>query len=353
MHSAETRIPARYYLRFSDILVTEGQDFQAVLRKAGIRDNVLTDAAATFSVSEVDALIAQACQACRRTDIGIDLGRLVSVNTHNVVGFGMVSSPNFGAALQFMARYFKLIVPSFRMQYLEEASHTDLLFTPTVAMSHLSFACHLDAIATASMRLFHDMLGRRTPLCKIYFSMDEPAYSARYAELGDIAVAFNAGNPGVRLRFKAVLTQFPLALADTDAFRFAEERCRALVQHVAGDGQFAAWVEMMLREASGGLPSLAELASILNLSTRTLSRYLRRENTSFRDVAGQVQMALARERLAAGTASITDVAHSLGFSDSANFARAFRSKAGMSPRAYRSGQRAPQAGAGHAPEAST
>ena len=92
---------------------------------------------------------------------------------------------------------------------------------------------------------------------------------------------------------------------------------------------------MTLREVGEGLPSLAELAGMLNISTRTLNRYLEREGTSFRELSGRIQYELACERLAAGGMTVTEVAYSLGFADPANFTRAFRERAHCSPREYR------------------
>jgi AraC-like DNA-binding protein len=74
---------------------------------------------------------------------------------------------------------------------------------------------------------------------------------------------------------------------------------------------------------------------MLNLSKRTLNRYLEREGTSYRELSGRIQHQLACERLASGTMSVTEVAYSLGFSDSSNFARAFKAHAGHSPGEYR------------------
>ena len=137
--------------------------------------------------------------------------------------------------------------------------------------------------------------------------------------------------PSVRLRLLADPRSYPLAMADANARRVAEERCRLLVQQAASVRGFADWVAMTLREVGEGLPSLDELAAMLNLSTRTLNRYLEREGTSFRALSGRIQHELACERLSRGNVSVTEVAYSLGFKDASNFARAFRSRAGYSP----------------------
>ena len=88
-------------------------------------------------------------------------------------------------------------------------------------------------------------------------------------------------------------------------------------------------------EAGEGLPSQVELARTLNLSSRTLDRYLDREGVRFRAMANEVRHEKACALLEAGELSITQIAYELGYSDASNFTRAFRRRAGMSPAAYR------------------
>ena len=70
------------------------------------------------------------------------------------------------------------------------------------------------------------------------------------------------------------------------------------------------------------------------MSRRTLTRHLRQEKTSFREVLEQVRFDLAKTYLKDGL-SITDTAYLLGYGDHAAFSTAFRRWSGQSPRAYR------------------
>ncbi len=45
----------------------------------------------------------------------------------------------------------------------------------------------------------------------------------------------------------------------------------------------------MLRESEDSRPTLEQLAGFVNISARTLARYLETENTSFRDLSLQVR----------------------------------------------------------------
>lgn len=337
MAKQELRVPARYYMRLQEVLGRQGIDMRDLLRGLSLPLAALEEPDATLYFSQVEQLIARAEQAYGRSDLGFELGKLLTVSAHSIVGFGMLSSPTAEHALHFVARYFRLVMPSFRMRYTSGPDHGELLFTPTAAMGHQCLSFHLETIAMAALRDVQDMVGSRPP-CRIYLSIAEPPHLQRYTRLRDVQCFFGVDRgPSVRLLFNCDFRSFSMSTADTNALKVAEERCRELARQVAGVRQFADWVAMTLREVGDGVPSLAELAGALNLSTRTLNRYLEREGTSYRELAGRIQHELACERLAAGTLSITEIAYSLGFRDTANFTRAFRSRAGCSPRDYRAG----------------
>lgn len=333
-------VPARYYARLLELLAQARVDVSDLLRELRLTPSRLTRPEATIKFSQVDRLLTRIDERLQRSDIAFDLGKLLKASAHSFVGFGMLNSETLDQALRFEAQYFRLIMPSFRMRYLSGPDFGEMQFTPTVAMSHVCLSFHLEAIGMAALREVSDLAGERRPPCRLYLSIPEPPHVARYRELRGLDVQFAADAlPSVRLRILADPRARPLAMADANARRLAEARCRALVQQVTGSRRFADWVAMTLREVGEGLPSLAELAATLNLSPRTLNRYLEREGTSFRVLVGRIQHELACERLAAGTMSVTEVAYSLGFTDSSNFARAFRARAGCSPGAYAEQQR--------------
>ena len=124
-------------------------------------------------------------------------------------------------------------------------------------------------------------------------------------------------------------------MADPDARSMAEARCQTPLRIAAAAGKVSDWVAMMPREASGGVPTLGELARILNVSPRTLDRYLGAEGHRFRALANDARNAHAVRLLRDTDLSITRIAIALGHSNAANFTRAFRRANGSSPGRFR------------------
>ncbi|HEY0974364.1 MAG TPA: AraC family transcriptional regulator ligand-binding domain-containing protein [Solimonas sp.] len=338
MPSRQLLVPARYYVRLGEILQRYGVDVGALMQAVGLSDRDLQQADAQMAFGDVDRLVVRAVEASQRSELGFELGKLLSVSTHSVVGFGMLSSATLDDALRFVSRYFRLVMPSFRLRYTGSADRGEMLFTPVVAMSPVCLNFHLETIAIAALRDIDDLASGRRPPCRLTLSIPEPLHRSRYAELRGVTCRFDSeAGPGpfVRLEISENLRQLPLLLSDPNALQVAEERCRALVRQVTEVRQLSEWMVMTIRDMGEGVPTLEEMAKMLNLSTRTLNRYLEREGTSYRTLAGTLQFEIACERLSSGAHSVTEIGYSLGFRDSANFTRAFRNRAGCSPSEYR------------------
>lgn len=329
---ADLKVPARYYARLAGLSAELESSLEAALNRMGMALQSLSQADAMIRVSKADQLISELSRSLGRTDLGFELGKLLSANSHSFVGFGMLNSATLDEALRFEAQYFRLVLPSFSMRYISRPDFGEMQFRPRVAMSHTSLSFHLEAIGMAALREVSDLSGKRCPPCRLDLSIPEPPHLYRYEkELKSVQVRFEASTtPCVVMRILTDPKAVQLEMADSHALRVAEDRCRSLVQAAADGGRFSDWVAMTLREVGGGLPSQKELASQLNMSTRTLHRYLEREGTSFRALAGRIQHDIACERLASGM-SANEVAYSLGFADPSNFSHAFRMLAGYSP----------------------
>ena len=89
----------------------------------------------------------------------------------------------------------------------------------------------------------------------------------------------------------------------------------------------------MLRHIDAA-PDLEQLAQEWSVSSRTLHRRLAAEGTTFRALLTTARMSRAKDWLSQGR-SVIDVAHALGYGDSANFSRAFRRHHGIAPSQFK------------------
>lgn len=79
------------------------------------------------------------------------------------------------------------------------------------------------------------------------------------------------------------------------------------------------------------------MAHLLNMSERTLKRWLQREGTSFSAMQTASRQAKADKLLADGRLTLTEIADALGFSDLSTFSQAYKRWTGHAPSAARKG----------------
>jgi AraC-like DNA-binding protein len=131
------------------------------------------------------------------------------------------------------------------------------------------------------------------------------------------------------------ILDLPLVTADPAAMELARAQCDRELAAQAEAGGFVGRVREAVARAGGGFRSLDEVARRLHLSTRTLKRRLAIQGTSFSGVLDEVRQQRALLLLEDRRLALAEVADRLGYSDAANFTRAFRRWTGQTPAAFR------------------
>jgi AraC-like DNA-binding protein len=101
-------------------------------------------------------------------------------------------------------------------------------------------------------------------------------------------------------------------------------------------GDFVSSLEtVMLSYLQEGDMSIELAAALCNMSKRTLQRKLKEMGTHYKELLSHALFRAASQLLQNPAMTATEVAFRLGYSDEANFARAFRRIAGVNPGTYR------------------
>lgn len=237
MSLATVEVPARYYARAGEVLLRMGVDITRILKAARISLERINHPDAMMRLDQVEALVAEAFALTGRTDLALDVGRALKLSSHSLVGYGMLSSPDADYALRLAARFFKLIMPAFRMRYRTRSGFAEIAFTPVLSMSRLCFQFHLETLAVATHWELRELLEGRIPDYDLYYSIPEPPHAARYAEMPEARCHFGwEPTPGLRMVFATDFREHPLALSDPSALKMAEQRCNAMVRTASPAG---------------------------------------------------------------------------------------------------------------------
>ena len=336
--AARPLLPARYFLLLGDYFKSAGTSLDELARAADIDPDRFHDTDFGLNAQQIDRLLAEAVRATGRNDLGFEWGCRLKLNSHDILGYAMLSCTTLDQVLRLCSRYYQLLTPMFRMSYQRSDNRAEVIFRPALPMGRDTLNLLQETIAVSAHLQCKSLLRNPSAVYDIYMAMETPPHAARYRELAPARVHFGASPlPGIRMVADTWSLDAPLPMADAHAVRMAEQRCRTLLQRYSEQGNWTGWVVMMLTEAEDSQPTLEELAGLLGISARTLDRYLKKEASSFRDLAIDVRNGRAQKLLREGQLPISQIAYRLGFTDVANFSRAFRRANGVSPSDFRGG----------------
>ncbi|ABM57583.1 helix-turn-helix domain-containing protein [Verminephrobacter eiseniae] len=333
MTAPAKRSPVRYFVLLLDALRRQGVETAQLLRKAGFEETRFDRRKMPLLPAEIEAFVASARQLTGRTDLGFEMGSLIKMNSHDLLGYGMWSCRNFDEVMWMVSRHFHLMTETFTMTYRRTRSHGEAVYTPVTSFAPETLRFMYEVMATSHGNQVRLTFGQDTPVYDIHLSMPEPSHIARYRALAPARFHFGErGLGGVRVVMGADLLDKALPMADPHVVKEVDERCGILGQRPPpGDPGWGDYVSMMLRDDLGELVTLDDLARRINLSARTVDRHLKKENLTFRDLSQKVRFERACELLADPAATVVQVALGLGFTDPASFSRAFRRVVGVSP----------------------
>lgn len=127
----------------------------------------------------------------------------------------------------------------------------------------------------------------------------------------------------------------PLRTANPE-IRVISEKMTAQYLEDYGSGEFRTIVRsQILSLLRNGRSSEENVAKALNMSCSSLSRRLRQEGVTYRQMLNETQRSLALQYLRDAALPISEIGFRLGFEDLSSFSRSFRRWTGVSPREWR------------------
>ena len=321
----------------SDLPIAAAEKALAAAEEAGVPRAALLAAAGvsqgavTLGFDTLCALYQQAASLSGDDDFGLHVGERTSPRMYGQLGYIVVNSATLGDALASLVRYQPLWTraagiglrrgrrgialrywhkgaapPDARRQESEQMLATLLAFARGAAG---------DAVAPTEVRFEH-----RAP-----------------SDLGEHRRIFGAplrfGAAATEIVFAPATLAMPLPQADATLGEMMREQARS---ELAAWGRREPFLDQLGEALKAGLLaaediSLPALARRLGIGPRTLQRRLRERRLTFRAVAGEARIALAREWLAEPEMPLAEIAFRLGFSQPSAFHRAFRRHAGTTP----------------------
>jgi AraC-like DNA-binding protein len=316
----------------------------ALLAHTGHTLESLKDPATRLRLSECAALIERARALTHQPGLAFSMGMHMRLSWHGFLGFAAMTAATVREALAVAEQFSLTRTSAFGLSTYVEGGAASLVFEERAPLDGVREFLVI-ALLVGVGRIAVDVTGRViTGVAECAFP--EPAYAAEILARvdGERFGTMRFCRPSHRLVFDASILDLPLVSADPAAAELLRAQCDRELATIADAGGFVGRVRASIAGGEGGFRPLGaslttrleDVARAVRVSTRTLKRRLAERGTSFSEVLDEVRRQRALLLLDDRRLGLGDVADRLGYSDVANFTRAFRRWTGQTPAAFRS-----------------
>ena len=331
------KIDARFACYVVEELRRRGEPIDGLLKEVRLRRAELADPEMRIPYAATLGLIERAATVLGDASLGLRLGAAWQAREGGLLGFVMLHSATLADALAHLQRYFRVIGEGEDVDLERRGPHVVLRFRETSpelrGLRHNS-----DYVAAAIVRTCRDLTRKQISPVRAEFIHGQPNQKVAYGEYLGCPVRFQAEWDAVVYATETM--QLPVVGADNKLLAVLEGACRRVLGPVVGTQDVVRDVrELIVDRIEKGAPRLAEIASELKMSGKTLERRLGQRNTTFSKVTEDVRQELAKTYLSETDFRVEQIAYLVGYTEAAALVRAFRKWTGTTPMQFRQRRR--------------
>ena len=307
---------------------------ESLFADAGIEIGPLMDPYNRISDSAFRGLLTAIEEQPIDRAFGLHLAKFIHPTTFYSLGVAAYCSATLGDYIEKMVRYYSVVTTNDVMSLERDSGNSELCCLTWTANNPEPFpSVREDGIAAIFVTILRVATQNAFAPLRIFLARPFPEDNAdQYASFFGCEVQFEA--PTTSLVFDKQLLEFPLVSADPDLARSYEQLTEQYITKLE-KADFPARVRNeLVRLLPTGVSGKDAVAKVLCVSTRTLYNRLEEAGTTYREVLDDTRMLLAEDYLLKGL-PVNEIAYLTGFSDTANFSRAFKKWTGHSPIGFR------------------
>lgn len=306
-------------------------EIQGFVTAAGIAEHLLEAPDARVTYDQFVRLYQQVAMGSGDEMMGL-WSRRIRSGTLKYLCLSLLDASSLSNAMYRFTRFWNLLLDDYQLGYAEDSVKIVISLEARDSSAKLKRFGH-----ELMMKLAHGvaswLIGQEIPLRSVMFSFPRPVYASEYMHMFPAPISFE--QTCTTLCFDAEWGARKFRRNKAELLPFLEVAPRYWLFTTLKERLVAQQVRQYLMSNLKDDDSLQGAAVALLMSTRTLTRRLKDEGTSYQLVKDALRRDIAVQQLIHTTLSITQIAMGLGFDSNAVFHRAFRGWTGSTPGAYR------------------
>jgi AraC-like DNA-binding protein len=314
-----------------DTLQAEGIDPKPLFKEAGLDPAMLREPEAWYPMPRMQRLWALAAAEAGNETLGLSVARRIRPTTFHALSYTWLASSTLREALERAERYFAIVSDGLLVRLgAQRAGTVALTLSPSRHGVAKLVPESMDAGAGALVMLCRMCDGPEWHPKAVRLVRPRPKAAAKFSEFFGAPIEYGARDTA--LVFDLESLTHPLPAANRELAIANDAVLKRLLARLVKDDIAGRVRGTLIERLPSGSVQQAEIAKALALSERSLQRKLAEAGTNYQKLLDETRRELGEAYVREGSRSITEIAYQLGFSDPANFTRAFRRWMGVAPR---------------------
>lgn len=325
-------LPVNYMRIFVMVAETMGVSKEKILEDTGIDESYLIQPDTYLTYGQYRTMKQNACRHVKDPSFYLRYGASINLTEHGRLGHLAFSCATFEDALKNTVKYIKILN---RMYSLEAHLKGDIatLEMDTIIPSRDLYVCEMEQMMAALYQALKLVPNNTSVIRAVYFKYHRPEHADCYPEFFGNNLYFNAAYNGIEFTTKEFKKYWNYG--DPMIAKIAQKDLDDALNQLDNLDDLTHKIRELILKDPSRFPKQEEIAEQLNITTRTMSRYLQKQDTSWQAVVDSLRKELAIRYLQTTRWTIDEIADVLGYSSAANFGRAFKKWTGKPPSEYR------------------
>ncbi|RYG48519.1 MAG: AraC family transcriptional regulator [Chitinophagaceae bacterium] len=313
-----------------------GADASELYKRIGLSEENLSDIKATLNLEQAQNVWQEAVNLTKDDLLGLHIGESSTPSIVGLVGHLMQSSPTLKDAFESLCKFNTLVTDVFTYRIFSEKGNFIIEFEPHEIWQENYPETAKQAVMQAmsgSLHVCQLLTGKKLIPQKAEFAWNTPKIKTEYERIFGQNLHFNKDEN--RLYLRSEDAQLAVIGYNRELQEFFQSLLKKALEEVQNQETIAAMVKRLLADTfTDHLPSLHEIANKLHLTSRSLQRKLKDENTSYQELTDELRRDLAIGLLRSHKYTINEIAYRLGYAEPSVFRRAFKRWTGNNPSKY-------------------
>lgn len=313
------------------------EERERLFRSVGVDPEAPADPSVMISESNFFGLLeAIAGKGGQGRTVPIRIGASMGCDDYGAFGLAFKSAPDLIGSFNRVERFGKVVtsVANFRVKcsggsvFMEVIPGRD---------QRLGLTMTNELAVAAAMSLSREVSLEKVVPVAVHFMGHKHCDDSEYRTHFQCPIRYGADCDALELTLEAASR--PNRLSDGGMSKFFEAHLVSELDQMVDTDVLENRVLGEIGEAlSEGVPTVAEVAGRLGMSSRTLQRRLSSSGLAYQDLVGEARKRLSEKLLKRTDYALVEIAFLTGFSEQSTFTRAFKRWHGQTPAAYRRGE---------------